>query len=188
MKEKIIIAEDNAFPKYTTQIINLANQNAQGTRPKNIGQLSDIFPKYREETDTISSDSWREWYISKHPDAADTATRKILAQIEQLKAAINKIDEDMVRKWVENLIFDKTVEGLFVQEKILSEIARKEGKNFRMATKEEESKGIDGYIGDTPYSIKPISYKTMKRLPETIDVTMVYYFKTKNAIKFEIVE
>ena len=188
MKEKIIITENNTFPKYTTQIINLANQNAQGTRPKNIGQLSDIFPKYKEETDTISSDSWREWYISKHPDAVDTATRKILAQIEQLKAAINKIDEDMVRKWVENLIFDKTVEGLFIQEKILSEIAQKEGKDFRMATKEEESKGIDGYIGDIPYSIKPISYKTMKRLPETINVTMIYYSKTKNAIKFEIVE
>ncbi len=26
-----------AFPKYTSQIINLANQNAQGTRPRVVG-------------------------------------------------------------------------------------------------------------------------------------------------------
>jgi len=30
------------FPKYSTQIINLANQNAQGTRPAVVGQMSDL--------------------------------------------------------------------------------------------------------------------------------------------------
>jgi len=29
------------FPKYTTQLINLANQNAAGTRPKVVGQMSE---------------------------------------------------------------------------------------------------------------------------------------------------
>ena len=29
--------EAPSFPKYVTQIINLANQNAQGTRPKVVG-------------------------------------------------------------------------------------------------------------------------------------------------------
>ena len=35
------------FPKYTSQLINWANQNAQGTRPKIVGQLSDLFPEYQ---------------------------------------------------------------------------------------------------------------------------------------------
>ncbi len=30
------------FPKYTTQVINLANQNAQGTRPAIVGQMSEL--------------------------------------------------------------------------------------------------------------------------------------------------
>lgn len=33
-KFKEIIGEPKIFPKYTTQLINMANQNAQGTRPK----------------------------------------------------------------------------------------------------------------------------------------------------------
>ncbi|HII38851.1 TPA: MjaI family restriction endonuclease, partial [Candidatus Micrarchaeota archaeon] len=37
-----ISEEAKEFPKYTTQIINLANQNAQGTRPKVVGQLSEL--------------------------------------------------------------------------------------------------------------------------------------------------
>ena len=38
-----------AFPKYTSQLINWANQNAQGTRPKVVGQLSDLFPDMRHK-------------------------------------------------------------------------------------------------------------------------------------------
>ena len=34
------------FPKYTTQLINLANQNAQGTRPKVVGQMSDLIQEF----------------------------------------------------------------------------------------------------------------------------------------------
>ena len=37
-------SEDYDFPKYTSQLINCANQNAQGTRPKQVGQLSELFP------------------------------------------------------------------------------------------------------------------------------------------------
>jgi hypothetical protein len=33
-----IVGELEIFPKYTTQLINLANQNAQGTRPKMLGR------------------------------------------------------------------------------------------------------------------------------------------------------
>ena len=36
------------FPKYTTQIMNLANQNAQGTRPKVVGQMTELFPEFGE--------------------------------------------------------------------------------------------------------------------------------------------
>jgi len=32
-----IVGKIVEFPKYTTQIMNLANQNAQGTRPKVVG-------------------------------------------------------------------------------------------------------------------------------------------------------
>ena len=41
---KINGVESAEFPKYTSQLINWANQNAQGTRPKVVGQLSELFP------------------------------------------------------------------------------------------------------------------------------------------------
>lgn len=47
------------FPKYTSQLINLSNQNAQGTRPKVVGQLSELFQEYQKNTDEISIDTWK---------------------------------------------------------------------------------------------------------------------------------
>ena len=51
------------FPKYTSQLINWANQNAHGTRPKIVGQLSELFPEYQANADEIVIGNWREWYL-----------------------------------------------------------------------------------------------------------------------------
>ena len=176
------------FPKYTSQLINWANQNAQGTRPKVVGQLSDLFPEYENACNDISINSWREWYLGKYPDAIENATNKIFAQVENLKEAIKLVDKELVRKWVEDLVITKTYNGLYVQKAILSKIGENLGKFYRLANPEEESQGIDGYVGDTPYSVKPDTYKTMGRLSEIINVKMVYYKKKKAGLTVEVEE
>lgn len=176
------------FPKYTSQLINWANQNAQGTRPRVVGQLSELFPEYRSECDNVSIDTWRDWYLNRYPDSIQNATNKIFAQVENLKEAIKLIDKDMVEKWVEDLVVSKTYNGLYVQAAILSKFAEALDTNYRLATPEEESQGIDGYVGDTAYSIKPNTYKTMNRLSEIIDVKMIYYTKKKTGLTIEVEE
>lgn len=45
-KELIALNGTNVpnFPKYTSQLINLANQNAQGTHPIIVCQMTELFP------------------------------------------------------------------------------------------------------------------------------------------------
>ena len=174
------------FPKYTSQLINWANQNAQGTRPVVIGQMSDLFPEFLESDEEKTIDGWRRWYTERYPDAFDKATDKIWTQVNNLRNAIPLIDRDMVEKWVEDLVIYKTFNGLYVQKAILASLAKKNGTSYRLATPAEESQGIDGYVGDVPYSVKPDTYKTMGRLSETIDVKMIYYNKTKTGLKIEV--
>src|SRR3989338_2654760 len=88
-----ISGEAKDFPKYTTQIINLANQNAQGTRPRVVGQLSELIVKCPHKEYI----KWKEWYLQQQPKAIDDATKKIFSMLEELKKAINKIDEKMVK-------------------------------------------------------------------------------------------
>lgn len=173
------------FPKYTSQLINLANQNAQGTRPKVVGQLSELFQEYQKNTDEISIDTWKKWYLSKYSKAIEDATNRIYEQIQNLKNAITLIDRNMIQKWVEDLIITKTYNGLYIQKAILSKIAKIKQKDFRLSKTEEEAIGIDGYIDNVPYSIKPDTYKTMSRLSESIEVKIIYYTKTKSGIEIE---
>ena len=190
IKNESIIAYNECvefdFPKYTSQLINWANQNAQGTRPVMVGQMSELFPEFTASGQEITIENWRKWYLERYPDAIDKASDKIFAQVQNLRNAIPLIDKEMVKNWVEDLVITKTFNGMYVQKAILASLSEKTGKSFRLATPQEESMGIDGYIGDFPYSIKPDTYKTMKRLSETIDVKMIYYTKTKNGLSIEV--
>ena len=157
------------YPKYTTQIMNLANQNSGGTRPKVVGQMSELIQEFPGN----SYPEWVEWHQEKMPDAVENATAKILDMLEKLKSAIVLIDEGMVRKWAKDLVHTKTYTGLKFQESILKRVAAERGVDYHMATTLEEAKGIDGYIGNEPVSIKPESYKSKKSiLPETIEVEL----------------
>ena len=176
------------FPKYTSQLINWANQNAQGTRPVVVGQMSELFPEFMASENNITIENWRDWYTQKYPEAFDKATDKIYAQVQNLREAIQLIDREMVEKWVEDLVIYKTFNGLYVQKAILASLADRKGTTYRLASPDEESIGIDGYVGDVPYSVKPDTYKTMNRLSETINVKMIYYTKKKTGLSIEVEE
>ncbi|MBR1737735.1 MAG: MjaI family restriction endonuclease, partial [Firmicutes bacterium] len=53
------------------------------------------------------------------------------------------------------------------------------GLPYRPATAEEESKGIDGYIGNIAYSVKPDTYKSInvRSISDDVNVKMIYYTK-----------
>lgn len=176
------------FPKYTSQLINWANQNAQGTRAKIVGQMSDLFPEFMNSADNISLHNWEDWYLQRYPNAIENATERIYEQVKNLQKAIKLIDKDMIQDWVKDLVIHKTYNGLYVQKAILASLSQKLNKSYRLASPAEESVGIDGYVGETPYSIKPDTYKTMNRLSESINVKMIYYTKTKTGIIIEVEE
>lgn len=167
------------FPKYTTQIINLVNGNAQGTRPDVVGQMSDLI----QEFDGKSIDEWIAWYTEKQPNAVENATDKVYSMFLQMKEAAELIDKDMIRNWVKDLVYTKTYCGLKFQEAIISFLAKQQNVDYRLANPEEEALGIDGFIGKQPVSIKPDTYDSKEKiLPEHIDIPIITYEKKKGYI------
>jgi hypothetical protein len=174
-------AEPPNFPIYTAALLNLANQFAQGTRPRVVGQMSELIQEFPGKT----LSEWEEWYRQQHPNAIQEATNKVLSMVEKLREAMAKIDRDLVERWVEDLTLVKTFVGLRFQEAILKKLAEIRGSTYRLAQPEEESKGVDGFVGDRPISIKPHTYKTKFALPETIESEIVFYEKRKDGIVIE---
>lgn len=169
------------FSKYATQIINLANQNAQGTRPKVVGQMSDLIKQFTGK----KLSEWEKWYLNQKPEAVKAATDKIWEMVKHLDTAMDKIDRQIVEQWVRDLVIVKTFIGLRFQEAILKKIAEIKNCKYRLAEPKDESRGIDGFIEDTPVSIKPDTYKIKASLPESLPVKPIYYKKIKTGIEIE---
>ena len=85
--EQLSNASQYAFPKYTTQIINLLNRNAQGTRPAVVGQMSELI----QEFDRKSLEEWIVWYNERQPEAIHNATEKIHNMYQLMNEAFNTI-------------------------------------------------------------------------------------------------
>ena len=179
--QHLLVEKEISFPRYTTQIMNLANSNAQGTRPKIVGQMSDLIQAFEGN----SFKEWSVWYQERYPDAVANATDKVFEMVELFKGAIQLINRDLIHEWVEDLVINKTFAGLNFQEAILKKVAESKNTIYRLSTKEEESKGIDGYIDSIPVSVKPTTYKAKAQLLETIGVNMIFYDKKKDGIVIE---
>lgn len=162
------------FPKYTTFFINQANYWKNGTVPEVVGQMTELVPQNKEK----NQKEWEEWYLERYPDAIDNATDIIYELIINFKESINTIDRDMVKDWVKDLVLVKSRQGLIYQEMILNYIAENNNTTYRLANPEEESKGIDGYVGNKPFQIKPHTYLTKPQLQETIPCDIIYYKDT----------
>ena len=176
--KKYLNAPNYKFPKYSTQLLNIANQNARATRPDAVGQLSELIKEFRGE----SLEKWEEWYLKNHPKAIEIATNKIGKMIQNFRDVLDKIDAQLIENWVKDLVIVKTFVGLKFQEAILKKGAELLNTDYRLSTPEDESKGIDGFIGDVPVSIKPDTYKTKRSLQEKINAKMIYYKKIKDGV------
>ena len=182
--QEYVSAPASKFPKYTTQLMNIANQNSQATRPRHVGQLSDLIQEFPGQT----FEEWVTWYQERYPDAIDEATEKIISMVENFNEAVEKIDRTMVKSWVEDLILVKTFAGLRFQEAILKKLAEIKGCDYRLAEPHEESQGIDGFVGEEAYSIKPSTYDAIPTVAESIEVKIIFYEKKADGVVFEIPE
>jgi hypothetical protein len=180
--KELVGSETYEFPKYSTQILNLANQNAQGTRPSVVGQMSELIQEFSGKT----IKEWEEWYLIQHPDAIKKASDKIKEMVARFSTVITQIDDEMIKNWVKDLVIIKTYIGLKFQEAILSKIATLLQTTYKLADPDEESISIDGYIGNVPVSTKPESYKSKKSLQEKIEVKVIYYEKSKDGVTINL--
>ena len=112
--------------------------------------------------------------------AIDEATDRIVSMLDRMRDAMHDIDRETVRRWVTELVLEQTFVGLRVERAILKEAAHRLGMALRLSSREDESRGIDGYLDGRPVSVKPSTYKTMETLRETIHARMIYYEKSSN--------
>lgn len=169
-----------ALRKYIGSVINLANSFSQATRPKHVGQMSELIQQFRDKCDSHKVDDWEKFYDGE--DKINAASEKIWECVLAIKENLNELTKDDVRTWTKDLIINKTHSGLQIQLDVLKLCS--DGQSYHLANVEEESKGIDGFIGDEPVSIKPNTYKkTINAGKEIIPYRVIYYTNGPKGVK-----
>ena len=191
-RAELATGEAAEFPKYTGQLLNIANQNAQGTRPKVVGSMNEITEEFRRRYPEGNYEEWVDFYYNEYggEERIKEATERTYDMIQNMSEAMDQIDENMVQEWIEDLVLYKTYQGFDIQEVIFERLAEEYKAEYRASTPEEESKGIDGYIGKQSISIKPITYQQQPQLQEEIQAPIVYYeeYESSNALNLDMTE
>ncbi|KKU94831.1 MAG: Type II restriction enzyme MjaI [Parcubacteria group bacterium GW2011_GWA1_48_11b] len=172
------------FTKYSGPLMNLANRFIGGTKPKVVGQMSELIKEFDGET----FKEWENWYLKKYPEAIEAAVEKIAQMLINFKDVLEKISKASIKEWVRDLVIIKTFVGLKNQEAILKSVAEYFKTDYRTAKPAEESKGIDGFIGEKAVSIKPHTYLLKPELLEKIEAPIIVYEKTKTGLKISFPE
>lgn len=169
------------LPTYVSPILNLANRFASGTRPKVVGQMSELIKQF----DGRTLDDWAAWYQERYPDAVSEAVLLIRNKLSEFKRVIDNITDEMIEIWVKDLVLVKTFIGLKFQEAILKKVAEATGLVYSLASPELESRGIDGLVGHREVSIKPSSWKDQVIQREAIEGVLIYYHRTNDGLEIE---
>ncbi len=174
------VDEEKVFPlpKYTTQFFNLISSNAQATRPKYVGQMSDIIPEFINEFYEANErfpewKDWQEYYLNKNKEHYEAGFKRfkeyIKFHLEAMEKIINDDEYDLARNWYDKFLMIQNFKGFqfeqFIFLYIKKETIYSDSKRFkvRKAKPEEESKKIDIIIEhldgspDIMINIKPHS-------------------------------
>jgi hypothetical protein len=171
--------------KYTTQFMNLANQNSQATRAQHVGSMNELVAEFRDKK--LNPSEWKSFYLKKMgSDCLALASAKIKDKLQEMRDGYDYLLDNLheVDEWVEDLIFNKTFKGFEIQSEVLSQLAG--NKPWRLSTRYEESLGIDGFIDEKPYQVKPHTAKHLASVnQQTIKAEIVYYRKSKGQLIIE---
>jgi hypothetical protein len=78
----------------------------------------------------------------------------------KIREATEEIDEEIVHRWIEDLVLYNTYTGLGRNEEaIFEKLSEEYGTEYYRSTPGGESRGTGGYLKDQSVSIKPETYR-----------------------------
>jgi len=142
------------WPKYSTQFLNLAGQNSKCFSANRVGSMKELWLEFGETGVPDTLENWETFYVDRMgTDGLDEASEKLYGMIQ--KMGVPWIDEQMCSDYVREVIYNKTHFGMGGEALAIAVAAEYFELPYRFSNAEEESQGIDGWIGEYPVQVKP---------------------------------
>lgn len=172
-----------AWPKYATQLMNIAAQNCKATAPKNIGSCKEAWMQMREQHIPGTLENWTAFYNQLHGEAKLIAAGKNIHAM-LTKMGITWITQDMAIDYAKEIAYNKTHMGLGGEEMAVQVVAKYFDQPLRFSTAAEESQGTDAWIGGRPVQVKPNDsvFKAHVHNHASTDTHLIITYETKKQV------
>lgn len=192
-----INAQDARIQKYQSEILNIVNKHGRGNDDEIVGMVSQVIKDYRADADKPSLDGWMQYHKGlTNIKGIEVGVESNWAKFQEMKKAIDLINKDTIKYWLENLVYNKTFAGLQAQDIVLNDLAKrmtkKEGKkySYRNGDSNDERAKIDGYIiaPDNKVcglQVKSDTYKSHNTIEGNAPVQYVYYKLNANELTYK---
>jgi hypothetical protein len=171
----------SAFPIYTKPILNIANQNSKATRAQVVGSLKDQWMEFiaaRKRT----VEEWEAWFMANDGSAKiEAATNKLYHMLCKMPIDHALFTRSLAEQYVLDLVINKTHYGMSGEYHSVLAAAKYFDLPYRFSTPEEESQGIDAWLGHHPVQVKPEDSVTMHHVRNHADTdrTLVITYEAK---------
>ena len=173
------------WPKYATQLLNVAGQNALCFKADKIGSMKEMWLDFVATGATDTLENWESYWMSKKGDSVLQWSADKLYDKAHNDMGIQWITPELCRDYIEEVIFNKTHFGMGGEANAIKVAAAYyETDDWRFSTAEEESQGIDGWIKGKPVQVKPAdSFKKghVHNGADTEKTLVITYEKKKQA-------
>ena len=177
-REQIVRGFQEGFPKYTTQILNIANQNARSTRPECVGNMSDIITEFRNKYPDGKYEEWVRFYEEEYDgeEALSESAAQLHEMVEKMEEAIAQIDQEMAHRYIRQLVLYKTYmgESADIEEVVIAKLEQVYGTDIEVTP----DSWILGRLRDVPFVVESLHSGVEEQPPE--NVATVYYREESN--------
>lgn len=179
--KSVVKRDRSSFPLYTKPILNIATQNSKATQVKIVGSMKEQWTEFLA-TSGRSVDDWEKWYMNNGgQDKIEHATDKLFDMLVKMPLDRKVFTRDLAKQYILDLVINKTHYGMSGEYHAVLAAAQYFGMEYRFSTVEEESQGIDAWIGGYPVQVKPHDSVTMHHVRNGADTekTLVITYEAK---------
>lgn len=169
------------FPLYSKPILNIATQNSKATHKNVVGSMKEQWMEFLA-TRGRSVDEWEAWYMANGGQLKiAAATDKLYAMLQKMPIDHALFTRNLALAYILDLVINKTHYGMSGEYHAVLAAAAHFAKEHRFSTAEEESQGIDAWIGDRPVQVKPHDSVKMHHVRNHADTdkTLVITYEAK---------
>lgn len=125
-RKRFTTGENPSPPKYTYYALNNAVSYSKANHRPTVGDLNDIYNDFRKESPDGDFEDFRNYYFREHNGRRriEEATEKAYSKFLIIREAIEQIDRDDMREFIEGIVLHGTYSGQSAREAVVEKVVR----------------------------------------------------------------